>query len=113
MSVRDDLAAAACDFLGDNKVSAKYRQTSKTGDGWVSFGRRDRDSTGLGFMDTWQIRIVTGQDLADAEQWTDDNAEGLTAALAEHLVITSVLPVTLVMDTGNIPGLIIEGVRPN
>lgn len=111
MTVRDDLAAAASGVLGVKTVSPYYRQTTKTGDGWVSLGRRDRDDTGFGFMDTWEIRVIAGQDLADAERWTETHADALVTALATHLVITAVIPVTLVMDTGNIPGLVIEGVR--
>jgi hypothetical protein len=112
-TLRADLAAAANALLGANRVAPYYRSSARPGDGWISFARRDRDDTGLGFMDRWEIRVALAQDLETAEKWIDDNADDLANAVAEHLVITAVIAVTLVMDTGNIPGIIIEGVRPH
>lgn len=112
-ALRANLAAAANGVLGPKRVSAYYRSSARPGDGWVSFARRDRDDTGLGFMDRWEVRVTLAQDLATAEKWIDEHSDDLADAIAEHLVITAVIAVTLVMDTGNIPGIIIEGVRPH
>lgn len=112
-ALRTLLADAANTVLGVKKCAAYYRQSSKPGDAWVSFARMDRDSTGLGFMEAWEVRVVLAQDLATAEKWADENTAALVEALSVHLTITAVVVVTLAMDTGNIPGLVVEGVRPN
>lgn len=112
-SLRTSIAAAANAVLGENRCAPYYRSSTRPGDAWVSFARRDRDDTGLGFMAAWEVRVALHQDLAAAEAWVDENSDDLTEAVAVWLVITSVVMVTLVTDTGNTPGLIIEGVRPH
>jgi hypothetical protein len=77
----------------------------------VSFARRDRDDTGFGYMAAWEIRVALHQSLEAAEVWVDENADNLVDAIADHLVVTAVVMVTLVTDSGNVPGLVIEGVR--
>lgn len=112
--LRQALADAVNPVLGGPKKCAPYyRQSAKPGDAWVSFGRLDRDDTRLGFMESWSVRVVLAQDLATAEEWADENTAALVEALSEHLTITAVVMVTLAMDTGNIPGMVVEGVRPN
>lgn len=112
--LRADLAAAADTVLGEGHCSEYYRQTAKPGDAWVTWPRMDRDDTGLGFMESWQVRVVLPQNLADAEEWADDNAAAMVDALGAYLTITAVYMATLAMDTGpNYPGLVVEGVRPN
>jgi hypothetical protein len=112
-ALRQAVADAANVVLGDKRCAPYYRSTTRPGDAWVSFARRDRDDTGLGYMDSWEVRCALPQDLATAEAWCDTNSDDLAEALAEHLVITAVVMVTLVTDTGNTPGLIVEGVRPH
>jgi hypothetical protein len=113
-AVRTALAEAANGVLGGpRKCSTYYRSTTKPGDAWVSFARMDRDDTSFGFMEAWEVRVVLAQDLATAEKWADENSAALVDALSEHMTITAVVMVTLAMDTGNIPGLVVEGVRPN
>lgn len=110
-ALRTALAAAANTVLGANRCAPYYRSSARPGDAWVSFARRDRDDTGLGFMAAWEIRVALHQSLEAAEVWVDDNADDLADAVAEHLIITAVVMVTLVTDSGNVPGLVIEGVR--
>ncbi len=112
-TLRQAIADAANAVLGPRRCSPYYRTSTRPGDAWVSFSRRDRDDTGFGFMAAWEVRVALAQDLAQAEKWIDDNADDLAEAVAEHLVVTGVAHVTLVLDTGNTPGLIIEGVRPH
>jgi len=110
MTARQDLAAAASSVAGV-KVGPYYRQTTKTGDGWVELQRSDRDDTGFGFMDRWAVKVITPQDLRAAEEWIESKREALTAALAPHMVVTALVPAVLVIDQGSVPGLVIEGSR--
>jgi hypothetical protein len=112
-ALRAAFAAAANGVLGDKRCAPYYRTTTRPGDAWVSFARRDRDDTGFGYMDSWEIRVALSQDLATAEAWVDEHSDDLADAIATELVVTAVVMVTLVTDTGNTPGLIIEGVRPH
>lgn len=112
-TLRAALAEAANTVLGAKRCAPYYRASPRPGDAWVSFARRDRDDTGFGFMAAWEIRVALSQSLEAAEKWTDDHSDDLADAIAEHLVITAVVMVTLVTDTGNTPGLVIEGVRPH
>ena len=111
--VRAALATAADSVLGADRCSAYYRQTARPGDAWVSWSRMDRDSTGFGFMESYEVRVVLPQDLGAAEAWADENTAALVEALSADLTITAAAMVTLVMDAGNIPGLVVTGVRPN
>lgn len=112
MSVRSELADAANDVEGVN-VKPYYRQSTKPGDGWVSLASYDRDDTGFSFMDTWEVRIILHSDLRTAEEWVEDHGDSLIGALSPHLIIMSLALVTFVADAGNIPGLLITGVRPH
>lgn len=112
-ALRTALAASANAVLGTKRCSPYYRTSARPGDAWVSFARRDRDDTGFGFMAAWEIRVALSQDLGTAERWVDAHSDDLAEAIAEHLVVTGVVMVTLVLDQGNTPGLIIEGVRPH
>jgi hypothetical protein len=111
-AIRTALAAAANTHLGANKVTPYYRQTTTAGWGWVSMGRRDRDASGFGFLDTWEIRVVLSSDIAKAEKWIDQHSDALTAAVAEEVVVTSLTPAILNLDSKTtVNALIIEGVR--
>lgn len=112
MSAREDIAAAASAVDGV-KVTPFYRQTTKVGDGWVALQRLDRDDSGLGFMESWAVMVVLHQDIVTAEKWIESHADALTDALADELVVTAVIPERLVIDTGTVPGLTVEGVRPH
>jgi hypothetical protein len=111
--LRADLAAAANTVLGPKRCAPYYRSSTRPGDAWVSFARRDRDDSGFGYMASWEIRVALHQHLEDAEAWVDAHSDDLADAIAEHLTIQAVVMVTLVTDTGNTPGLVIEGVRPH
>lgn len=110
MSVRDDLAAAASTVAGV-RCSPTYKQLTKQGDALVRFDHTDRDSTGFGFIDTWQVYVMTHQDLATAEAYVEANRDALAAALAAEMVVTLLQPVDFALDTGNVPALLIQGTR--
>lgn len=112
-ALRTAIATAANAVLGEKRCAPYYRTSTRPGDAWVSFARRDRDDTGFGYMASWEVRVALPQDLATAERWVDENSDDLADAIAQHLVVTGVVMVTLAFDTGNTPGLIIEGVRPH
>jgi len=112
-ALRTALATAANEVLGAKRCAPYYRSSKRPGDAWVSFARRDRDDTGFGFMAAWEVRVALSQDLATAEKWVDEHSDALAEAIAEQLIITAVVMVTLVTDTGNVPGLVVEGVRPH
>lgn len=111
-AVREALAAAANTHLGEKHVTPYYRQTTTAGWGWVSLAKRDRDATGFGYMDAWEIRVVLSQKIAEAEAWIDEHSDALTAAIAEELVVTGLTPAVLNLDQKTtVNALIIEGVR--
>ena len=110
MSVRDDIAAAA-NTCAAVKVSPTYTQTTRPGDGWVSLAGIDRDDTGFGFMDRWEVTVVLPSDIAGAETWMQTNIDALLTALAAQLIVTSATPSTLLLETGSIPGLVVAGTR--
>lgn len=116
MTARAELAAAANSVTVDDvalNVEPYYFQTTKVGDGWVALVGLDRDDSGLGYMERWQVTVVLHQDVATAEKWIEANADALVDALEDRLVVTTVVPVQLTMDAGRIPGLVIEGSRPH
>lgn len=108
--VRAALAAAASSVDGIN-CSPYFRQSTKPGDAMVRFERDARDESGFGFMRTWQVMVMLPQDLAAAEKYLDANLDAIVAAVAEELVITTVTPQQLALDTGLVPCVLIEGVR--
>jgi hypothetical protein len=109
MSARDEIAAAA-NTVAAVKVAPFYRQSAKPGTGWV---RRDRTEypNKFGGLVTWQVLVVLPQALADAEKWMEDNQLALVNAVREALIVRSARPAELVVDSGSVPVLIIEGQR--
>lgn len=111
MGVREDLAAAASTVTGVT-VAAEYRQSLTPYFGFVKWGSRVRDDSGLGWMDTWQVWIALPQDVKTAEAWLSEHLAELIAAIDDELVVTTVIPADLVLEGGSTNGLIIEGTRP-
>lgn len=109
MSARTEIAAAA-NTAAAVKVSEFYRQGTKPGSGWV---RRDRTEypNKFGGLVTWQVLVVLPQALADAEKWMEEHQLALVEALREALIVRSARPAELVIDSGSVPVLIIEGQR--
>jgi hypothetical protein len=108
--VRAAIATAASTVEGVN-CTPYFRQSTKPGDGMVRFDRRVRDSSGFGWIVTWQVVVFLSQDLATAEKWMDAHVPGITEAVEEELVITQVTPEQLALDTGTVPVVVISGTR--
>ena len=111
MTTRDELATVATALDGIN-VTAHYRQSLKPGDGFVKWNGRDRDDSGLGWIDTWQVWVALPQDIGAAETWITDHLGALIEAVDDVLVVTSIIPRELLLGTKPTNGLIIEGTRP-
>lgn len=109
MTVRTQLAAAATTVAGVN-VAAYFRQTTKAGTGMVRLGRIDYPNT-LGGVVTWQVVILLPTDLAQAEKWMEAKVPALVAALGVHMTVQRVTPTQLVLETGTVPTVFIEGQR--
>jgi len=107
---RQALAAAASTVDGVD-VSPWFRQTTKPGAGMVRLERWTRSENGFGGVNTWQVWVTLPQDLATAEKWIDEHVSELVEALSPQMVVTSVTPQQLALDTGSVPIVVIEGSR--
>ena len=103
--------ADAANTVTGVKCSATYRQVTKVGDAAVRLDNMTRSVDGFGFMVTWQVLISLGQDLARAEAWIDAHADSLIAALEGELVVGRLEAIELVLDTGKVPAVLVEGSR--
>lgn len=108
--VREALAAAANTVDGVH-CTPYFRQSVKPGDAMVRLDRMTRDTSGFGFMVTWQVVVALPTDLSAAEKWLDANTDSLVAAIGEEMVVTTVMPQQLALDTGTVPVVLIEGNR--
>lgn len=106
---RVDIAAAATASGVD--VSPDYRQTLQPYAGFVKWSGRNRDDSGFGWIDVWQVWLALPQDVRTAEQWLGEHLAPLVAAVDAELVVTTVSPAELVLDASKTNGLIIEGTR--
>src|SRR5690606_4632243 len=107
---REVIAAAANTVTGVN-VNEWFRQTTKSGDGYVVWSRGDRASNGIGFMNRWEVFIVLPSDLQAAEKWLDERLNQLVNALHTEVVVTSFYPTDLALDSGKLSCVVIEGSR--
>lgn len=109
--VREALSTAANTVDGVS-VAPYFRTSIKPGDGFVQMNRLDRDESGLAYMARWSVLIVLPQNLAVAQKWLEERTDALLSALQTELVVTSVIPSQLVIDTGTeVPGVVFEGSR--
>lgn len=107
---RAAIATAASTAAGV-KCRPEFWQISRPGDGLVRMAYADRSADGFGFIVTWQVNIALAQDLKAAEKWIDEHLDELVAAIGAELVVTRVEPVELLLDTGRVPAVVIEGTR--
>lgn len=113
MSSRDDIATALNGASLGLNVSTHYRQTLKPFDGFVKWNGRTPDSTGLGWINSWQVWLALPQDVKAAEVWLDTNLDALVQALHTEVYVTSVNPAELLIGDGAAAnGLILEGSLP-
>lgn len=110
MGARADIATAASTVTGVD-VAPEYRQSLSPYTGFVKWNGLNRDESGLGWMDTWQVWLALPQDVKTAEQWLTQNLPALLDAVEPELYVTTVTPAELVLEGGSTNGLIIEGAR--
>lgn len=108
---RTDIATAAT-VVGVTSVTPFYRQSLKPGDGFVRLARRERDSSGFGWMDTWEVWIALPSSLVDAEKWLDEHLDNLAHRLNAAMVVTAATPSELGLGDSTVNGLIISGACP-
>lgn len=108
--VREAIAAAASTVDGVD-VSAWPRQSTKPGDGFVAFRRAERDTTGLAFINKWEVFVMLPAGLKDAEKKLSALADPLVKALQRELVVTTFYPTDLALGTKTVPCVVIEGSR--
>lgn len=114
MSAREELAAAASSVEGVN-VSAKWRQTTTPGEGWIRWVRRLPDESGFSRVDEWEICLVMPQPAAAQESLVDTVVDQVIDALEAARVWTwdQVYTETMTYDAGGalVPFLIFAGSR--
>lgn len=108
MTTRDDIATAAS--VADlTNVTPYYRQSIKAGDGFVRLAQRERDSSGFGWIDTYEVWLALPSDTAAAEKWLETNIDTLIGAINPVLLVTRVTPAELGLGGTTVPGVIIAG----
>lgn len=110
MTTRTDIAEAASLVAGVS-VTPYFRQSLKSGDGFVRLASRARGDNGFGWVDTWEVWLAIPQDVVAAEKWLEANLQDLIDELDDELVVTNAAPAELALPGGVINGLIIAGTR--
>lgn len=110
MTPRDEIAAAASSVEGVT-VDPVPRQLTGVGRGFVALARSERDDSGLGFMDWWDVTIVLPTDLGAAELWIEFNRDALCTALEAEIIVTTITPVQLLLDEATVNAVTITGPR--
>ena len=107
MTARTDLAAALSGVNGVN-VTDYYRQSLKTGDGFIRLAQRTRDKSGFGWIDTYEAWLAVPQNEADAEKWIEGNLPALCDAANTVAWVTQATPSELALASNVVvSGLII------
>ncbi|MGC4940948.1 hypothetical protein [Kribbella sp. DT2] len=110
-AVRTELADAVSAIDGIS-IAPYFRQATKAGSGFVRLDRIEYPNT-FGGEAYWQVYIVLPADIATAEKRADELTPLLYNALADHLVVTSIQPQSLALDSGALPVLTVTGHREN
>lgn len=110
MSTPADLAAAASQVDGVT-VTAGFRQSTKTGDGFVRWDGCTRDPNGFGYVDRWQVIVMVPADIAQAEDYLRTKVPQLLAACEPVIHVTGSQPQQLALAGGTVPCVFITGTR--
>lgn len=114
MSAREDLAAAASSVAGVN-VTAKWRQTTTPGEGWIRWVRRAPDDSRFSRVDEWQICLVMPQQPDRQEIWLETVVDAVIDATegARAWTWDEAFTETMTYDAGGalVPFLIFAGSR--
>lgn len=110
MTVREELAAAATTVDGV-KVTPYYTGATEPGRGFIRLDRVDYPNR-FGGIARWNVVCHLSSDISTAEKWVETKSPLIRAALAEHLVITSMVPGRIdLLGVGVFPCLFINGHR--
>ena len=110
MGTREDIASAASTVEGI-KAHPYYVQGTAPGHTYVRLERIEYPNP-FGGVARFNVVVVLPQDLAQAEQFLEAKVPMLREAVAEHLVITSVVPQRLeITGVGIVPCAFINGHR--
>ena len=114
MSAREELAEAASSVAGVN-VTAKWRQTTTPGEGWIRWVRRAPDESRFSRVDEWEICLVMPQQPAAQETWLETVVDDVVDALEAARVWSwdETYTDTMTYDAGGalVPFLIFAGSR--
>lgn len=89
-------------------MSPNYRQVTQAGQGYVFWAGMTRDSSGFGYMDTWQVIVGVPQGMAAGETWISARLDALTAALEAVAVVTRVAAAELTMGETSANTIVFE-----
>jgi hypothetical protein len=110
MTVREQLAEAASTVDGVT-VTPYYVGANGPGRGFIRLDRVDYPNR-FGGVARWNVVLHVPDDITKAEQWVEAKAPLVRDALAEHLVVTSVVPGRIdLLGVGVFPCLFINGHR--
>lgn len=102
--------AEAASAVGGVDVNPYFKQVTKPGSGMVRLERIDYPNR-LGGVVTWQVIVLLPKDIATAEKWLDANGSALREAVGKELLVRSMTPQQLALDSGTLPCVVIEGQR--
>lgn len=105
---REAIAAAAI-TVDAVDVLPVYRQSLTALQGFVRWAGRVPDSSGFGWVDTWEVWLALPSSVQTSEEWIADHLPELLAALGSELQIDAANPAELVLGSTSVNGLIITG----
>lgn len=108
-AARAEIAAAA-DAVAAVSCKPGYRQNTRPGDAMVRLDRTEYPNR-FGGLVTWQVIVALPQTINAAEDWIDAHQGDLVTALGEVMAVRRAFPGELVLDTGKVSALFIEGQR--
>lgn len=106
------LPDAGPDAPNRTNVTPYFRQATKSGEGHVTRGPRNRDDSGFGWIDTYDVLIPLSPDVAEAEKLLEALQDDLASRLNQVMVVQSLTPTELIFGSGSVSGVVISGVVP-
>jgi hypothetical protein len=98
--------AAALSSAPNVKGYAYPPKAPKAGDAWPVLGQAER-AVADNFMVAWSVAVYLPQDIGAADQWIDNNTDGVIEAIETNEVgfVVSFAPSYLVIAEGEVLGL--------
>lgn len=104
--------AAAATIADVTNVTPLYRQSLRTGDGFVRISQRRKAANGFGYVQDWEVWIALPSDLGAAETWLDDHLDAVVEAINTVIVVATVTPSQLVLGAATANGIVVAGTIP-